>query len=241
MIKQAALWLMVLAGSAWSVGAAETYTNWTGVFFRQGSAAEAVPIRVSKQQNVLRFEGFHDRISFSGQNDGSWSVSTLGTIRLRELSGADPHSHAIDFEFWHESGTLLGSIAEEPILCEIGLTTSHHVSVHFLEKGAARLSGGYRPTLIKVDDSVAGAQFVRIPWRSTPAYNVEVTKSGYLYALHLYQKPLRQSKLKWQDMGKLVTGAYLQYPVFRTPVEKGQIIEISGYELIPVAGKIVLR
>ena len=66
-------------------------------------------------------------------------------------------------------------------LCQIRVVSGTNVSAETLEEGAARLSGGYRPSFSHVAEEMKGAEFLRAPWKSKPTYVVEVIASGYLY------------------------------------------------------------
>ena len=140
--------------------------------------------------------------------------------------------------------TLGGEAPQKAItggLCSLRLTGSVRCSLEQLAPQVKRLSGGYQPRIVSVPEAIEGQVFTRVPWRSTPHYRVEVTRTGYLYALQMYEVTRDRSKQLWERIQEDAAGAYLVSGVYRTWVEKGQTLELSGYELSLVAYKIVRR
>ena len=126
-------------------------------------------------------------------------------------------------------------------LCSIRLTGSAACSLESLVPKVKRLSGRYQPRIESVPEAIDGQAFTRVPWRSTANYRIEVTRSGYLYALQMYEGTRTRSGLDWERIQEEAKGAYLVPGVYRAWVEKGQVVELSGYELSVVAHKIVRK
>lgn len=127
-----------------------------------------------------------------------------------------------------------------PALCELVVTPNVPVSIEMLMPGVARLSGGYAPSIDKISAGLQCAQFIRVPWKSTPSYKVTVVKPGLLCQIQNPGNLHQNSKLTWvKDVSEL-SGAYLNEKYW-TLVEAGQSFEGSGYELSLIAKKITVK
>ncbi len=125
-------------------------------------------------------------------------------------------------------------------LCEIVVTPSLPVLVRKLAPGSERLSGGYRPVFDAVDEDLVRAQYLVVPWQSTPSYKVTVTKGGMLYGIACGGDKPPKSDLKWEKANGMLAGVYLggKYAV---KVESGETFEVSGFETGLVAKEIGLE
>ncbi len=237
---------IVIAADSIQANDSKTDSDWSGVFRHPDQRRnEGREIRVTKSGDQITLEGFYEGFTFKRRSNNSFTDSSIGTLCIHELqTGGLLPLTIISYQFCYEAGFLTGTTtpsSQETQLCEFRCGTKAGHAVAALEPGNARLSGGYRPAIREVADNLNGAQFIRVPWKSRPAYRITVTKPGYLYALKMYRETRSESELEWEDVGVSVKGRYLNQPVYRTRVNEGQIIDISGYELSLIAARIDMQ
>jgi Leucine-rich repeat (LRR) protein len=126
----------------------------------------------------------------------------------------------------------------EPVLAEITIVAAHKkLKVVPMKKGVVRLTGGYKAKVSRFADELAGSHLTVVPWKSTMTYDIVVNKPGYLYAIK--GSKVTYEGLPWQPRADFISGSYLKGGK-RVAVLAGQRIQLKGYELGLIAGKIVL-
>jgi hypothetical protein len=125
-------------------------------------------------------------------------------------------------------------------LCEIVVAANVPVSVEKLVPGSARLSGGFTPAFDTVSTDLNGAQYIRVPWQSTPSYKVTVTKPGLLYQTGSPGDLGNNTKFVWEKADSELSGPFLA-DKNRAKVAKGMTFKCSGYELSFIAKTITLK
>jgi hypothetical protein len=121
-------------------------------------------------------------------------------------------------------------------LAEIAVLSNSKVSVAELKRGTGRLNG----SSVKVSwvaKELVGRDFLCVGRKATPKYKIIVTKPGYLFVIKGSDEILSPTGLTWTETKKWVMGSYVS-GIYRTPVNEGQKLELSGCELSLVADKI---
>ncbi|MFP6880943.1 MAG: hypothetical protein VCA34_08335, partial [Roseibacillus sp.] len=114
------------------------------------------------------------------------------------------------------------------------------VSVRDLIEGAERLSGGYKPKFNKVSEKLAETQYVRVPWQSKHNWKIKATSDGIVYTISPSEESLEATGKVWKRVHTAVDGPYLKR-VFETRLERGDEIELAGYELSLIGKELVLK
>ena len=122
-------------------------------------------------------------------------------------------------------------------LCVIKISSNVSASPQHLKKGIQRLSGGYRPTFSHVCPDIEGAEFTKVPWKSSPSYKIEVQRSGYLYMTGVSKHNFTKSGLKIHEISRKIGGSYVG-KLYAVRVDKGQTLECGGYESCLIAANI---
>jgi hypothetical protein len=135
------------------------------------------------------------------------------------------------------SPTLLGP--SESSMCEVEIAPSRSLAIASLKKGAARLSGGFRPTFSHVDEELVGAQFTVSPWQSKHEIEVRPKSPGYLIVIGGFGN--REDFGGQQErVGRMLKSEHCDAPT-KLLVKPGDKFVIKGHEIGVVARKIVVR
>ncbi len=129
--------------------------------------------------------------------------------------------------------------SHETVLAEVEIEGGNH-TIAVLQPGVDRLTGKTKAKIQNVGDELAGRPFTVVPWKSTPSYRVRVTRPGYIYALKGSDDDRRKSGLTWEHRRGAISGSFLD-GAYRAEVSADQLIEIAGYELSLVAGRILVK
>ena len=132
------------------------------------------------------------------------------------------------------------SLGEE--LCRVTVSSSHGLSVHELKPKVERLSGGYRPIIEKVDKSLEGAKFTRVPWQTSPKNEVTAKSDGIVYVFSISKRTSVEGDVEKRVARKLIAGPWLKnMSMYRVRLRKGQSFTCSGGECAVIAKDIDLK
>jgi hypothetical protein len=103
-----------------------------------------------------------------------------------------------------------------------------------LEAGAARLFGGGRSLIGRVDATLDGLEFIALPVKSDAAYQIRVTQDGPLYAFGPKtikpENAFGDEAAKWEIVENIMSGKGIDV-VYRRNVISGENIRLHGFEL----------
>ncbi|MGJ8697092.1 MAG: hypothetical protein ACSHYF_12295 [Verrucomicrobiaceae bacterium] len=124
-------------------------------------------------------------------------------------------------------------------LAQIKVKATVRVSAEKLVEGTARLSGGFRPRIGKVDESLQGSEFLRVPWQSKPVFTIEGLEDGNLFVVEREPGKLTGLSVASEPLKGLVKGDWINRAIFhRVYLREGEKIVVSSAEGMLIAGTI---
>lgn len=122
-------------------------------------------------------------------------------------------------------------------LCQILVAPNFKVSVQKLDAGVDRLSGRYTAPFSGIAPELKGAEFIRVPWQSSPKLKVRIMRSGYLYTIRIGKEQFGELASQLESVGGDLSGPHVS--AARLKVSQGTVLQLSGHEVSLVAKKIV--